>query len=280
VEPERGDPRVEVHREDVARAARAVGIVSGDTVMFHSSLSSMGTVVGGPDTVIDGFLAAVGPEGTVAVPTLWWHQTDPPLCMADWDPDTSPSYPGLITEHFRRRPDSVRSNNPTHSVSAIGARAVELIRDHGAAGRRPCVFGDTAFARESPWERLYRWNAAYCFIGVDFTVNTMSHFIETVLVEAALRQAPGPRRRKLSARLQARNAEGVWPWYDRTGMQDRLADLGLLRVGRIGSATLRCIRARDMVDHTLVILRAEPEHWLQADFQAWLAAAGGEATSP
>ncbi|MBM3498618.1 MAG: AAC(3) family N-acetyltransferase [Armatimonadetes bacterium] len=280
MQPEPGDPGIEVDREDVRRAAGEVGIARGDTVMFHSSLSSMGTVVGGPDTVIDGFLEAVGSEGTVAAPTLWWHQTDPPLRMEDWDPDTSPSYPGLITEHFRRRPDSLRSNNPTHSVSAIGARAVELTRDHGATGRRPCVFGDAAFARASPWERLYQWNAAYCFIGVDFTVNTMSHYIETVLVEAALREAQGPLRRKLRARLQARHAEGVWPWYDRTGMEDCLTDRGLVRRGRIGSATLRCIRARDMVDHTLSILRAQPAHWFQANFQAWLAEAEGKADAP
>jgi aminoglycoside 3-N-acetyltransferase len=101
VEPEKGNPKIKVRREDVAQAARDVGIVPGDTVMFHSSLSSMGRVVGGANTVIDGFLEAVGPEGTVAVPTLWWHQTDPPMRMEDWDPDTSPSYPGLITETFR-----------------------------------------------------------------------------------------------------------------------------------------------------------------------------------
>jgi aminoglycoside 3-N-acetyltransferase len=280
VEPERGDPKVKVRRADATRAVLEVGVVPGDTVMFHSSLSSMGTVVGGPDTVIDGFLDAVGPEGTVAVPTLWWHQADPPLRMEDWDPDTSPAYPGRITEHFRQRPDSVRSNNPTHSVSAIGARAVELTRDHGVAGRRPCVFGDTAFARESPWERLYLWNAAYCFIGVDFTVNTMTHYIETLLVEAALRQAPSAARPGLKDQLQARDEGGVWPWYDRSGMEGRLADLGLVRYGRLGSATLRCIRARDMVDNILAILRAEAELWLRPDFMAWWAACHAEGATP
>jgi aminoglycoside 3-N-acetyltransferase len=271
MEPEPGDPTIEVRREDVTRAARAVGIALGDTVMFHSSLSSMGMVIGGPDAVIDGFLDAVGPEGTVAVPSLWWHQTDPPLRMEDWDAETSPSYPGLITEHFRRRADSVRSDNPTHAVSAIGAGAAELTRDHGAAGRRPCVFGDAAFARESPWERLYLRDAAYCFIGVDFSVNTMSHYIETLLVEEALAAAPRRVRARLAERVEAAHEAGVWAWHDRTGMEDRLTDLGLVRFGQIGSATLRCIRARDMVDTTLHVLRTEPEHWLQADFRAWLA---------
>ena len=98
MKPQTGDKNIHVTRENVAAAARSVGIRARDTVMFHSSLSSMGTVVGGPDTVIDGLLDAVGPEGTVAAPTLWYHHTDPPMRLEDWDIDHSPSYPGLITE--------------------------------------------------------------------------------------------------------------------------------------------------------------------------------------
>jgi aminoglycoside 3-N-acetyltransferase len=271
--PETGDRSVQVHREDVAAAARSVGIVPGDTVMFHSSLSSMGAVVDGPDTVIDGFLDAVGAEGTVAVPTLWYHDADPPMNLEEFDIDNSPSYPGAITEHFRRRPDSVRSNNPTHSISAIGARAPELTRDHGKSGLRLCVFGDTAFAHASPWQRLYEWDAAYCFIGVDFTVNTMGHFVQCVLVERVLEQCEPGRRDSLAARVSRWQQPGVWPTHSFQAMGERLAEMGLVRFGRIGSATLRCIRARAMVDNALAILEAEPEAWFDDEFRAWLAEA-------
>ena len=270
MKPETGDKSIAVTRADVAAAARSVGIGPGDTAMFHSSLSSMGTVVGGPDAVIDGFLDAVGPAGTVAVPTLWWHATDPPMRPEEWDIDRSPAYIGTIPETFRQRPDSVRSNHPSHSVSAIGARARELTRGHGAAGLRPCVFGDGAFAGESPWERLYQWNAAYCFIGVDFTVNTMGHYIECRVIERALAEADEARRGELEARLARRGKTGVYPRYRFRDMGERLAGLGLVRFGRIGSATLRCIRARDMADHTLAVLAAEPEKWFHEDFLAWL----------
>jgi len=270
MKPQPGDKRIRVCQGDIVKAAREVGIRPGDTVMFHSSLSSMGTVVGGPDTVIDGFLEAVGPQGTVAVPTLWWHPTDPPLDLADWDVESSPSYVGLITETFRKRPDSLRSDNPTHSVSAIGCRAKELTRDHGKAGLRPCPFGDTAFARESPWQRLYDWNAAYCFIGVDFSVNTMGHFAEAVFVERALEACSPNRRADLEARLRRWQKPGVWPSHDFQAMGERLAALGLVRFSKIGSATLRCIRARQMVDNILAILEAEPQAWFEAEFLAWL----------
>jgi aminoglycoside 3-N-acetyltransferase len=270
VSHEIGNKSIRVHRDDVADGARSVGIVPGDTMMFHSSLSSMGTVVGGPDTVIDGFLDAVGPEGTVAVPTLWFHHTDPPMQLEDFDIDTSPSYPGAITEHFRQRPDSVRSNNPTHSISAIGARAEELTRDHGKAGLRLCVFGNTAFAAESPWQKLYEWDAAYCFLGVDFTYNTMGHFVQAVLVERAINGAAPDRCDALAARVWQWDQPGVWPNHSFQAMGERLAEMGLVRFGKIGSATLRCIRAHVMVDTILAILEDEPEAWLDADFRAWL----------
>jgi len=279
---EAGGRAPRVTADDVAAGVRAIGVQPGDIVMFHSSLKSMGHVVGGPNAVIDGFLQAVGPEGTVAVPTLWWNGTQD---LADWDCDNSPSYPGLITETFRQRPDSIRSNNPTHSVSAIGRRARELTAQHGERGRRPCMYGDAAFAEASPWERLYRWNAHYCFLGVDFTVNTMGHYCQCVLLQWALERAPPDRRDDLEARISRWDTtlrwyrerqsgsesavELVWPGFDFREMGEHLAGLGLVRFGTIGAATIRGIRTRDMVETIVATLKAEPERWLAEGFLPW-----------
>lgn len=273
---------VEVTAADVTAGVRSVGVGSGDVVMFHSSLKSMGHVVGGPNAVIDGFLAAVGPEGTVAVPTLWWNGTQD---LADWDCDNSPSYPGLITETFRQRSDSIRSNNPTHSVSAIGRRAVELTADHGKWGLRPCLFGDAAFAEASPWQRFYDWDAHYCFLGVDFTYNTEAHFCQCLLIERALQQAAPEKRDDLLGRISRWNkiveyyresrsgagrvVEFMWPSFSFKAMGEHLASLGLVRFGTIGAATLRAIRTRDMVDTILTTLQAEPDKWLPLNFLPW-----------
>ena len=56
-------------------------------------------------------------------------------------------------------------------------------------------------------------------------------------------------------------------------MGERLATMGWVRFGKIGSATLRRIRAQVMVDSILAILDAEPDAWFQPDFRAWLARA-------
>lgn len=279
MQPEVGDRSIRVTRADVARAAREVGIVPGDTVFFHSSLSSMGTVIGGADAVIDGFLDAVGPEGTVAVPTLCnWKPEEQHLVFERWDPETTPSYVGRITETLRLRPEALRSDHATHSVAAIGARAAELTRDHGAGGLRPGPFSPTAFARESPWERLVQWNAAYCFIGVTFIVCTLVHYVEAVLAERAVQRAAPERREEILGAMAGWMKPGPFPWMripDREVIERLLAEEGIVRYGRIGSATLRCGRAGSMARRWVEIVEADPERWLPEDWLALIAEPGG-----
>ena len=47
----------ELTRDDIAQGLRELGLAAGDAVLLHSSLSSIGRVVGGADAVIDAFLA-------------------------------------------------------------------------------------------------------------------------------------------------------------------------------------------------------------------------------
>jgi aminoglycoside 3-N-acetyltransferase len=262
-----------VTRTTIAAALAQVGVVPGDVVMFHSSLSSMGHVDRGADSVIDAFLDAVGPTGTVAVPTLCRLPEDQwPTIFDVWNPAVTPSYVGKITEMFRHRPQAVRSDHATHSVAAIGPRAKELTAAHGSTGPRLSPWGDKAFAHATPWQRFYDWNAAYCFVGVDFTANTMVHFVESRLVEQALDAAPASKRDTLTAEVRDFMKPGVWPMLripDRIAHEDQLFDEGIERRTPLGDATLRCNRARPMVDRWLTIINEDPTRWLPEDFLAW-----------
>jgi len=275
MKPEPRDPNVRVARADIAHAVRAVGVMPGDTAIFHSSLSSMGTVVDGPDAVIDGFVDAVGSAGTIAVPTLCPSKPEGGASAIErWDPETTPSYVGKITETLRARPSAFRSDHPTHSVAAIGRRAVELTRAHGVDRQRPSPFGGRAFARESPWQRLIDWNAAYCFVGVTFRVNTMVHCVESTLAERALDAADPDARDRLAAQLADWEKAGPFPSIrvdDRETIEEMLAGEGLMAYAKIGSATLRCCRAGAMVERWVAIVEQEPERWLPGDYIDWLA---------
>jgi aminoglycoside 3-N-acetyltransferase len=271
VEHDPGNKNVRVTREDVSAAAREVGVEPGDTLFFHSSLKSMGQVVGGPDTVIDGFLDVVGRQGTVAVPTLCnWAPGEQGLVLERWDPATSPSYVGAITEALRLRPGAVRSDQATHSVAAIGARAEELTARHGASGLRRSPFTAQAFAHESPWQRLVDWNAAYCFIGVTFRVCTMVHFVEANLAERALERI-GDGREEMHAELESWMKPGPFPGIrieDREVIEEMLAAEGIVRYSSIGSATFRCARARPMVERWIAIVEGDPGRWLPEEYLA------------
>ena len=153
--------------------------------------------MGGADTVIEGFLAAVGTSGTVAVPTLCrMPDGERHLTFARWNIATSPSCVGHITEVLRHRPDAVRSDHGTHSVSAIGPRAQELTADHGMSRFSRCrAMGSARLCAGEPLGRSSTtWNVAYCFLGVNFHFNTMVHLVESLLVERALQRAAPEQR--------------------------------------------------------------------------------------
>ena len=268
-----------VCQEEITRALHRVGVRRGDTVMFHSSLSSMGWVVGGADTVIDGFLEAVGPAGTVVVPTLCrMPDGERHLTFDRWHIKTSVSCVGRITEVLRHRPDAVRSDHGTHSVAAIGPRAGELTANHGASGPRLGPWGPRAFAGESPWQKFYDWNVAYCFLGVNFHYNTMVHFVESRLVERALARAAPEQREQLAAQIEDWQKPGVWPSIGitaREALEAHLAESGVLRYGEIGAATIRGTRARPMVDAWLRLAESDPPRWCSESFVAWLAQIDG-----
>jgi aminoglycoside 3-N-acetyltransferase len=269
--PQTGNPDVLVTEQDVCDGFRRVGAAPGDVLLYHGSMKSMGRLTNGPSTFIEGALAAVAPTGTVAAPTLWYHDVTPALDPRDFDLATSPSYVGALTEALRTDPRSIRSNHFSHSVSAIGPRATELTADHGAFGRRHSPWSDRAFAEASPWARLRQWNALYCFVGVTMRVCTMKHYIEATIVEDALRPVPQAAQQPLRARLRAIGGLGtVWPFYNSETMAERLAEMGLVAYAHIGSAKLRAIRARPLVEETLAILRTEREQWFRDEFLRWL----------
>ncbi|MYB75855.1 MAG: AAC(3) family N-acetyltransferase [Chloroflexi bacterium] len=275
MEREPGDPAIRVSREDIAGALRAAGLRAGDTVLFHSSLSSMGTVVGGADAVIDGFLDAVGPTGTVAVPTLssWRGLKDRHRVWDHWSIENTPTYCGLIPETFRRRPEALRSNHYTHSVSAIGPCAVELTANHGEAGLRESPWGPGAFAVESPWQRFYDWDVLYCLIGVNCQRLTMVHFVETHLIHRAIARAAPGRRKSLLAQVSGWTRGGIWAGI---GLKKRLvaeelfAKKGLLQYENIGSARLRSMRMRPVMDTWIALAENDPAYWCSEGFARWL----------
>jgi len=274
---------IRIGQGDIVAGLRKLGVQAGDTMMAHSSLSAFGHVHDGADTVIDACLQAVGPGGTVAMPTLCQKAAERRFEL--WDPQRSPSDVGRITEVMRRRPEALRSDHATHSVAAIGPLAERITGSHGVAHGRPGPWGPAAFGHGCPWDALYELGAWYVFFGVTFRVNTTRHYIQSRLTEDRLLQAgwrPGVQDGPggdLARRLRGWLHEGVWPDYDGEAMEARLAQRGLVPYTDIGAARCRAVRTPTMVDAILCILRSEPDQWFGDSFLTWWRDAGSAPTA-
>lgn len=184
---------------------QALGIRKGDVLLVHSSLKSMGYVVGGSETVIFALQDALGisslstrsvtstdpvseppVQGTLVVPTQTGNNSDPsgwcrPPVPSSWhqairdstpayDPQTSsPRQMGCISESLRTWPGALRSAHPQTSFTALGPQAGVITRNHAM---------DCRLGEESPLNTLENMNAHVLLLGVGYDVCTSFHLAE------------------------------------------------------------------------------------------------------
>lgn len=262
-------------RKDVYDAVVAAGICPGDTVIVHSSFKSLGPVEGGAETVVSGFMDALGESGTLVMPTFC--QKDFAHSYETWHMD-KPSDVGYLTEYFRTRPGSVRSDQATHSVAAAGANARWLTQTHGHTHKRFGCAGDTPFSADSPWEKMYRSGAKVLMLGVGAKYSTFKHYAEYVFVEQCLQSIADPdTRQAMQNRLALLARPGAWPNVNGVWVCDQLQQQGKLRTSQCGNAKILCYDAVDFVElarnrlknRDMRVLDQQIPQWI-LDWNRWL----------
>jgi aminoglycoside 3-N-acetyltransferase len=243
-----------ITQSEIEAGLRALGLTSGDRVLVHSSLSSLGYVEGGADAVIDALRAAVGPTGTVLVPTLTGSEALSPVNPPHFDPDRTPCWTGHIPEIFRQRPAAVRSWHPTHSAAAIGPDAYYLTRDH-LDSLTPC---DAL----SPYGKLAQMENGYVLLlGVDHESNTTLHHVEE-LAGVPYHMQPGFALAHVTVKGEVYIRHIMLHAYgtprDFNIIEPILRERGIQRTGQIGQATVRLVHAGRLVATVLPMLRANP----------------------
>lgn len=234
---------------------RALGVASGDTLMVHSSIRRLGFVAGGVEAAVRALLAAVGPDGTLVVPTHTPENSDPagwrnpPVPQPWWaviraetpgfDPARTPSrWMGLIAETVRTWPGARRSGHPQVSVAAVGRHAEEIVQDHPL---------DDPHGERSPLGAIYRLDGKVLLLGCDYDSNTSLHLAET-------RQANPPRAAEGASVLDGTGSRWVTWQQVRTDEEDfdqvgaAFEATGQAAVGKVGEATAHLMAQRVLVD--------------------------------
>ena len=251
---------MEVTKEIIVAGLKGLGIRPGDVLMVHSSMKSLGRVAGGPDTVVDALLEAVGEEGLVIVPTLTGCLVDPETGRAPcaYDRATTPSRVGLITNTLRMRPEAHRSGHPTHSIAAIGRRAAELTAD----GLEPY----RTFDRTGPFGRYVRWGARILFIGCGLHANTTFHAIEdwlelpyiARLQRKGLVRRPDGTNEVVHVTMCPGGHRDFYVKAHPSKIERVLEECGLLTRGKVGEADCILLDARDCLNVTARRMEADP----------------------
>ncbi len=241
-----------VTRAEIVAGLREVGLQPGDLVQVHSSLSSFGYVEGGAEAVVDALLEAVGPEGTLMVPTFN-HMAREAFDGSDeiFDVRTTRSINGAITEAVRLRPEAHRSMHPTHPYAAIGPRAQWLTSEHLML---------KTFDERSPLGKLVAAGGKIVLLGVGMNSNTAAHVAETKANVPCM----GYRRNRRLVRLEDGSVIEAWGvlWrgpgkckIEWQAIEGELRRRSLIRDTRIGEAHVMLMLGRDMVDVTYELCR-------------------------
>lgn len=159
-----------ITKEDVKKELVKAGLKNGDAAIVHSSLSRIGYLENGADTLIDAFLEIIGEDGLLVMPAFSALIYDEKDEIYIFDVNKTPTYTGTVPEAFRKRKNVFRSVSPTHSLIAFGKKAKWFV-----AGHEKC---DNPYSNQGPFYKLLELDAKIFLIGVDQLANSSIHIVE------------------------------------------------------------------------------------------------------
>lgn len=235
----------------IAEDLTALGIKPGDTLFIHSSYKSVGQVQGGPAAIIDALGQAVGPAGTLLMPSF--NLVPHAQRASSWQIDATPSTVGYLTEFFRTMPGTMRSDHYSHSVAARGAGAEAYVKDHlrkeGYVSPWDLSPWGRTYGDGSPFFKAYHQGGRQLMLGVDYHSSTFIHFVEVLYWNQRLAADP----------------EAKYFWLNRDALGAYWETQGRVLNARVGQAACRLFDLRDFVDTLLDAVVKEPLPWRKVD---------------
>ena len=224
---------------DVRRIATqllALGLQPGGVVVVHTAFSQVGPLAGGPEALIAALREALGPAGTLVMPSMS-DDDDRPFEVAA----TPCRSMGVVADTFWRMPGVLRSDSP-HAFAALGPHAAAITAPHPFA---------VPHGLDSPVGRVWELAGQVLLLGVGHDANTTIHLAENmarvryrIAKHLTLWQNGRPVRRAYDEIDHCcRRFEQLDEWLG--GVQQR---------GQVGGGAARLAFARDIVQTALTRL--------------------------
>lgn len=245
----------ELTKADVVKGLRQTGLKSGDVVLVHSAMRTLGPVREGAKTVVGSLLEILGDRGTLVVPAFTFaHEAEEDPII---DPHNDRSEMGVITETVRKHPQALKSTAFRHRFAAIGRRAEVITQIDPAL---------SVFDLRSSFGVMLGLNTQVLMLGMTYSSSTSHHFAEWV--------CDVPYRRTIDLTVKVRREDGSVvpqamtdyqphtytgsrrPDFNRIGLM--LEQRGQVGIASIGNAVARRFAMRDLVD--LAQVEAEKDY--------------------
>jgi aminoglycoside 3-N-acetyltransferase len=233
----------ELSQAEVSVQLRALGVRRGGTLLVHTSFRAVRPIEGGPEGLIAALRDALGPEGTLVMPS-WSGLDDEPF-----DPRTTPSADalGVVAQTFWRLPE-VRRSNHFHAFAAIGPQAETVTAD-------PLPLPPHIPA--SPVGRVHDLNGQVLLLGVGHSENTTLHLAE-LIASVPYRTESHLTVLENGRPVQVRYGENNHCCAGFALADAWLRDAGRQAEGRVGHAEARLADSRDIVALAVERLVADP----------------------
>jgi aminoglycoside N3'-acetyltransferase len=228
---------------EVVQQLHTLGVGQAGVLLVHTSFRAVRPVAGGPLGLIVALREALGPGGTVVMPS-WTGDDDRPF-----DPATTSASPdlGVVADAFWRLSGVVRSNHP-FAAAAAGPQATRITAD-------PLPLPPHAI--HSPIGRVHELDGQVLLLGVGHDNDTMLHLAE--LLAGVPYRVP----KHCTVLRNGRPTRIEYHENDHCCARFALADdwLRARRLqadGKVGHAHARLARAQDIVSVAVERLTREP----------------------
>lgn len=229
---------------EVAKQLRDLGVREGGVLLVHTSFRAVRPIEGGPLGLIDALREALGPEGTLVMPTMTDGETV-------FDPKTTPTTDmGIVAETFWRKNGVLRSTHAGGSFAAEGPHAATICAPQPLS---------PPHGPDSPVGRVHDLGGQVLLLGVGHSEDTTLHLAEAIAgvpysvshsTVIGLEIDGRPRTADIAETDHCcRNFALADEWLRATGAQ---------REGKVGNADARLVDAKAIVDEAVVRLRTDP----------------------